>query len=443
MASVDNTYWDPRTNEALMVSVGSADSIYWEPPVLSLDEKPDPVQMASDVKKDLSKRVVDLTTGDKARYKLDRCLNVEGPSKVYAQKMINEWSSKEQNYRNARIVGVLAAAVTFAAARTVPGGGRNVAAFLGLIWWMFSSGRINEAAKQAGLWSNPTYERAAELRAGAYLKPFTGLYANRQDLTPEFKTGFLHRNEVEYLYKKYLADFCRLLEKAPSTPQEKKEWMDQFLTFNPLSPAMMLYGLGKVPPAFEELGQEYSRLFGRPPVTLQTLRSKFAAGSLTIIVPTGAIGFTGVFHDPKSYNYKLEKLVVEYEHLFEKLKNDYLHQKERLKASYRSSSEFPIPWVNPQIVDDNFEYDLKCLKDLCISQMKTLKANYLDRLQKLKDQFSEPPTDKISLEERIEKRLSELQDVFFGTSNPREEDYENARNLLQRAQQTLEAVLKP
>jgi hypothetical protein len=296
-------------------------------------------------------------------------------------------------------------------------------------WFFYSSIRIETASQQTQLWNTPLYEKPAEQRTKAYREPFTALYVS---WTPSARTGVLHQNEVEYLYKKYLAEFCqKLLAEAPSTDQEKRAWMETFSILNPLSPAMMQFGLGKITPAFEEMGKEYDRLFSEP-ITHSMLHTKFTAFT-QFIGPIGPIGRTGCYR-PASYLYELEGLVIEYEKKIERLDNTYLYKRENLKSRYGERLAGIGLRASPlelQTLNDQFEYDLKLLKDPTIAQAEKLKTTYLKSLQELKHVWLDPEPH--SMEDRMELRWHRLQAIFREDSSsiPNEEQYEPARNLLE------------
>lgn len=422
-----------------MEAIGSefSDASIWESPSISLGDKPDPLRMESEVQKPLSERAVaDLTATKKTRYNLDHCINIEGYTDLFRQKMAQAWERWGNLYSTARTVVILVAGTITAVAPSIYL--KIAAAFIGVLGLIYSTYRISKASQQVQLWNTPPYEKPAQQRTQAYFEPF--LAVNRLHGTPSSFNNVLHPNEVEHLYKKYLTHFCdTLLQEKPSTDQEKKAWMANFLTLNPLAPMLMQRGWEKIPSSFEEISGEYTRLFAEP-ISYDLLRSKFASLlSISLIGPIGPIGRTGMFISP-SFLYELEGLVVKYERLLENLKNGYLTQRETLKLSYGKWLRELSPETSAhklQILNDQFEYDLKHIKTDFLTQSKDLKTTYQESLQELKKQYTEQkPHD---LEERLEKRWNELQVIFIEdkSSGLQEGQYEQARALLERVKKEL------
>lgn len=423
-----------------MEAIGTefSDTSIWESPTISLGEKPDPLQMESDVQKPLNERAVaDLTATKKTRYNLDRCIDIESYTDLFRQKMVQAWERRETLYSIARTVVVLVAGTITLVAPSIPL--KIAAALIGVIGFIYLKFYLSsKTSQQIQLWNTPSYEKPAQQRALAYLEPFLAVY--RLHGTPSSLTSVLHPNEIEHLYKKYLTHFCdKLLLEKPSPDLEKKAWMAEFLTLNPLTPLMMQRGWEKIPSSFEEIQQEYSQLFAEP-ISYSMLQSKFAAFHIEVV---GSIRRSGAFLSP-SYLYELEGLVIKYEHALEELRNGYLTERETLKASYGKhlkelSTESSLSKL--QSLNDQFEYDLKHIKNSYLAQSKDLKATYQERLQELKNQFTgAEPND---LEERLEKRWNELHVIFIEDKslNLYEGHYEEARNLLERVKKELNPSL--
>lgn len=422
-------------------SIDTYDAIMWEAPSISLGEKPDPLQMESEVKKTLKERVVaDLTETKKTRYSLDNCVYIETYTDLFREKIAQAWIAVVAKFtllRHVFCVGTaaLAAVTTSILPLTI------VAAGVCLIWFIYSTSRINQACDQAKAWSALPYQKPAEQRAKAYLNPFIGYYFS-QGASDSYK-DILHPNEVEYLYKKHLMDFCeKLLQKKPSTEQEKKAWMANFFTLNPLAPNMMQSGWEKIPSVFEELGQEYSGLFSAP-ITYSMLRDKFQTVP-GFIGPTGPIGRTGMFQS-SPYLYELEGLVVQTEQQLENLKINYLKTKEALKARHAATlSKFSpgSPLLALQRLHDQFDCFLNQSKDVYMRLALISKTAYLGELQKLKERF--PPQESKGLDERIEKRWNALQAILIEDKSSiiSVDQYEKARKLLEKALITIEGPSK-
>jgi hypothetical protein len=406
--------------------------IEWEKPALSLGERPDPAQVDHAIRtKPLADRVVvDLAQENNVSFTLDGCLIVKGLSEAFRHKMSEAWSSNYKNYKTHRIqtwIGVTLLALT---GRKTYGLGFLAA----LIWWLYKNSLIDHAYEQTALWNKPPYEEAAEQRAQAYLKPFPFLYASRLTWTPAHQTGILHQNEIEYLYKKYRAEFCQtLLSQIPATEKEKQAWMSTFVRFNPFSPSLMEYGLKTVPAAYKQLSQQYQQLFFEP-LSYASLRSKFAAFMFSI-GPIGPIGPTGVFrHSP--YLYKLELHIVHYEQKLENLKNDLLNRKENLKYHYgKRLQDFDSKTIlekELQTLNDAYELDLYRLKEEVKDTAQQYQQEYLQELQSLKNSF--PAESKPHyLETQPEKRWAELQNALLRERGPPPADYACARRFLERA----------
>ena len=418
-----------------MESIGSefSEASIWESPSISLGEKPDPLQIESDVQKPLNERAVaDLTATKKTRYNLDHCINIEGYTDLFRQKVVQAWERWESLYSTARTVIILVAATITIVATPIYW--KIAAVIIGVAGLIYSTYRISKASEQVQLWNTPPYEKPAQQRTQAYLEPFLAVY--RLHGTPSSLNSVLHPNEIEHLYKKYLTQFCdKLLQEKPSTDQEKKTWMANFLTLNPLAPLLMQHGWEKIPSSFEEIQQQYTRLFAEP-ISYDLLHSKFAEFNIEVV---GSIRRSGAFLAP-SYLYELEGLVIKYEHALEELRNGYLTQRETLKASYGKrlsdlSKESSVSKL--QILNDRFEYDLKHFKDSYLSKSQELKTTYQESLKELKNQFKGEESN--DLEARLEKRWNELLVIFIEdkSSGLYLGQYEQARNLLERAKKEL------
>ena len=403
-------------------SIDTSDAAIWETTTISLGETPDPALMESEVRKPLEKRVVkNLTLKNTDRYTIDGCLTIEGPTDLYRQKIIQA----HQDQINADLstlglvclVGVAAFTVSYVSIALVCLG----------IAFVFAS-RISTAKEQIQFHHTPPYEKPAEQRRLAYLDPFPSLYANTKDV--------LHPNEVEYLYKNYLKEFCeKLLSETPSTDPAKQAWMAKFFTLNPISLAKMLVGLEKISPAYEELYQEYTHLIPEP-ISYNMLRMKFFTFPGPI-GPIGPIGSAGMYLH-SSYLHQLESLVVKYEQKFDDLKYGYLRKEYNLKAHYDHRLRKIAPESLPltfQILNDQYEYDLKRLKDPFVAKTEELKTAYDKDLKNFKSQFALQKTHQ--LEEQLEKRCSELQTILSNNAAYSPDLYEKARDLLERAKKEL------
>lgn len=412
-----------------MSSIGSTDTYdLWEPASISLVETPDPAEMETEVEKPLAERVVqDLTLNNTARYRLDGCLNIEGPTELYRQNMARSLKLQSNDLKlGLALVSILGAAAFLTSSYW------TLASCVGLDLLLGIKIKMDNPDIQS--LSMPLYQKPAEQRTLGYQKSFPGIYALDLKWTPLHNKGVLHPNEVEYLYKKYLNAFSQgLLQENPSTDKETKEWLHKFFSFNPLSPAMLEYGLQTLPSSLELLGKEYDRLFPSK-ISHQMLYSKFS-GYVGAIGPTGAIGRRGLF-EPSSYLYELEGHCVEHERKLEEMKSSYLHRKSSLQKHYGDRlSKLPPKSSSDQMVllNDQYEYDLMTLKDSYIAKTELLKASYQEALKQLKSQFVEQEPH--YLEEAMEKKFAELDAIFIEKENSVYRDglYEDARNLLERA----------
>jgi hypothetical protein len=211
--------------------------------------------------------------------------------------------------------------------------------------------------------------------------------------------------------------------------------MAKFFTLNPISLAMMLVGLKKISPAYEELYHEYTQLIPEP-ITYNLLRTKFFTFPGPI-GPIGPIGSAGMYLH-SSYLHQLENLVVKYEQKFDDLKYDYLRKEYNLKGHYDHRLRKIAPESLPltfQILNDQYEYDLKRLKDPFIAKTEELKTAYDKDLKNFKNQFALQKTHQ--LEEQLEKRCSELQTILSNNAAYSPDIYEKARDLLERAKKEL------
>lgn len=415
-----------------MEAMGSidTDAAIWGTSAISLGETPDPVQMEIEVRKPLEQRIVkDLTLKNTARHTLDGCLTIEGPTDLYREKIVHAYQEQIKSDSSTLVCCCIGGILSFAAKNDTIAVVCFAAAF-------FISSRINTAKEQIQFYLTPSYQKPAEQRRLAYLDPFPSLYASRLAWTPSQPKGVLHPNEVEYLYKKYLTQFCdKLLSQTPSRDQEKEAWLAKFFTLNPLSLAMMLGGLEKKFPTLEELHQAYSQLIPEP-ITYNMLRKKFFTFPGPI-GPIGPVGSTGMYLH-SAYLHQLESLVVKYEQKFEDLKYGYLRKEYTLKCHYNHQLQKIAPESLPltfQILNDQYEYDLKRLRDPYIAKTEELKTAYDKDLKEFKTQFV--PQKPHHLEEQLEKRWHELQTILTKNTPYNADLYEKARALLERTKKEL------
>lgn len=422
---------------AAIESIDTYDVALWESTSISLGETPDPAEMETEVEKPLAERVVqDLTLKNTARYRLDGCLNIEGPTELYRQNIAQSLQNQSTTYK--LLLGctsLIGTAAFLTSSYWILAGSVGLALLIGI------DIKVNSLIIQ--LLNVRLYQEPAEQRTFGYQKSFPGIYMLDLKWTPLHNKGVLHPNEVEYLYKKYLNEFSQgLLQENPSTDQEKTEWLHKFYSFNPLSPAMLKYGLTTLPPSLEQLGEEYDRL-SPTTISYSMLRSKFS-GYVGAIGPIGAIGRRGLF-EPSSYLYKLEGLSVEHEEKLEEMKSSYLHTKSSLQKNYGDQLLKLLPYSSRAqlvLLNDQYEYDLITLKESYIAKAELLKASYQESLKELKSQFVEQEPH--WLEKTVEEKFAEL-DAVFKLENKklvyREGLYEDARNLLERAIKELNSAV--
>lgn len=263
-------------------------------------------------------------------------------------------------------------------------------------------------------------------------QPFLDLYVNHlaSNHAP-------HTDEVRSLYKEYAQEFCQnLLQENPSNMQEKKIWMVKFFTLNPLSPAMLQYGLEEIPSSFEILYQEYNRLSSEP-ISYHKLNSKLVCGLGFRIGSGKSIGRTGCFFPP-SYLYALEGLNIDYETKLESLENGYLYRKKMLVSSYASRLSGRHSPLMLQFLNDQFTYELDRLRNPYRAQLEKLKTNYRENLQNLKRQFYETEHSlnedmelNAHFEAAVERICKEVQTTFIEEDNQADR-YEEARALLEK-----------
>jgi hypothetical protein len=284
------------------MSVTSATETFTEGPELFEQEKykstvtisiePDPVQMEQDFKKPLSQRIIPMHSHTKnvyGEYRLDDVI-VRCPSEPFREHQKHQWNTvkKEAEEKSwgwtvtAIAAGVVAAigGVLLAMEPTTVAGylgttisesplapillaAGAVAAIASLVFVANANSSFNQAQTQVSKWDADPVMKVGLARNEAHNQGFPFIYANKLKLGQgPSTTALFHPLQVEYEYKKYFNAFCdKLLSQSNPSPSA---WMNQFRSFNPVSSALMTYGLGHVPehmkPVIEDSNRFHSLL---------------------------------------------------------------------------------------------------------------------------------------------------------------------------------------
>lgn len=243
----------------------------------SLD--PDPTQIEQAFKNPLSQRIIPIHSHNESAFgewRLDDVL-VRAPSEAFRKHQKEQWGAvkKEAEEKSwwwtvtAIGTGALAAAGGVLYAMDQQYGpillvAGAIAALVSVVIAANANSSFNQAQTQISKWDADPVMKVGLARNEAHNLGFPYIYANQLKLDEgkSSKTALFHPLQVEYEYKKYFTSFCKkLLE--PSNPSPA-DWMNQFRSSNPVSSALMVYGLGSVPehmkPVVEDFRQLQSRL---------------------------------------------------------------------------------------------------------------------------------------------------------------------------------------
>ena len=220
-----------------------------------------------------------LEKGRRSEYQIDQCLRVNVPSDALRLFMSKHWQAKEasarQNAWTAVGFSVLTGIGTFAtAAYSFPiiSIALGVVTVASSIFSMISAARASSAASQKEGWErSPTDQITAE-RKKAYELGFRYVYERNLKLIHNSHHAVLLPNEVKFLFERYFEQFSqKLLSEQCFSDQQKKEWMDNFRTNNPVSKKLLEYAYGEIPLKYQMVSSDFENF----KAFLQNIREEF------------------------------------------------------------------------------------------------------------------------------------------------------------------------
>lgn len=258
---------------------------YWS--LISTHTEPNLKAMEAEFKKPLSERIDRnplRRDGIYAEYALDD-IKVRCPSDAFRNHQVHLWNNHKKQAEDrhwawsvttigAALVGIVggigvaskdffgmlgtAAAATVETVAPWIAGAGFVGACVSVFFIASASYSISDAETQIGKWGTDPVAKVGRERNKAHANGFPYIY--REDLklgnSPSYKRCF-HPKQVEHEYKKYSDKF---FEKLLPQASDKRAWMDEFSSYNPLASALMNYGFGHVPEHMDKVVQDYAKL---------------------------------------------------------------------------------------------------------------------------------------------------------------------------------------
>ncbi|MBS0649455.1 MAG: hypothetical protein JSS10_09585 [Verrucomicrobia bacterium] len=255
--------------------------------LISTYTEPNPKAMEAEFKKPLSERIIRTPLrrdGIYAEYVLDD-IKVHCPSDEFRKHQVHLWNNHKKQAEDkhwawsvttigAALIGIAggigiaskdlfgmlgtsAAATVEKFAPWIAGAGFVLAA-VSIFFVISESYSISDAEKQIDKWKADPVAQVGRERNKAHAYGFSYIYSHDLKLgNNPSHTRCFHPKQVEHEYKKY-AD--RFFEKLLPPAADKRAWMDEFSSYNPLASALMKYGFGHVPEHMDKVVQDYTKL---------------------------------------------------------------------------------------------------------------------------------------------------------------------------------------
>lgn len=214
---------------------------------------------------------------NKTVYRVD-VLRVKIPSEIFREEKAKYW---EEERSQARTWGWIEGGLTvaFAAgafvlkANPYVAGALGVAAVASLLFSAMNFTYASKASHQIDGWKTNPLEKIAAERKKAFREGFTYVYRNDLKLQGSSNRQVLLPSEVQFLFERHFDEFYqKLLPRQPSSEQGKKEWLDQFTNYNPVSGKLLAYAYdGRVPDRYAQVSYDYEVLLTQ----LTDLRGEF------------------------------------------------------------------------------------------------------------------------------------------------------------------------
>ena len=392
--------------------------------------EPFPQEMEAQVQKPLNERM-QLISSEKnvSHYRIDGCLNITGPSDAFREAMVKYWQNLAQGARLREYCSWVVIGGGIALGRLFPLVAVAAAISVG-IFNLKMAGKKSLYQSNANIWTRMPYNPSADIRANAYRKGFLYLMALAFRQSADAIRD-LHPSETLYLYDKYRMQFCaKFLASNPTTDQGKTEWIYNFLSLNPFSPAVMKFQFNSIPDQWKTIVEEYNQIASPlEKVKIQKLKeTAYPTGPLPGS-PTGLIGITGIFKEG-TYSAKLEQFQILYQTKLQEMmvaagsvvQLGKQRQVERLNLKCNSALQaecFVQQWEE--------EY---------FTKLAALRNEYDQDLKNLKGEFNNESD--AFLETRLEQKFAEAKEIFsIGKVDVFVMQYDAARALLEKAQQKI------
>ncbi len=362
-----------------------------------------PTEIERDVTFSLTDRVKLIETkGALSEYLIDGCLHVRGPSDVFRREAANFWTERENTYskwaNGGWFVTVVCLAVTAFTARTpiaiISG---VVSTVLAGITSGFIMAGVYSASKRVEEWNTSPTTLVAHQRALAYQKGYPFAYSHNL-------RGVLHPSELEYLYKKYFPVFCEEL-----IGKEESACLQEFTGLNPLSPEMIKYAFGEVPPFLKSISEDYVKLrsiLQEVKKSFDRLRSEVRANrdqlienlekhKVSVLAPLKERRDTQIAVAKGYLDTALKDHPLETDPLHQQALDDYKKDKKRFEEEYEAAAK---PLRDP-IEEQIEEAGERCRKNIESLEKKEQKQNaaYSSAVRELIDRATKAWTTKFYL----------------------------------------------
>ncbi|MGH2613158.1 MAG: hypothetical protein ACRDFB_08960, partial [Rhabdochlamydiaceae bacterium] len=201
-------------------------------------------------------------------YLIDTYIQVKIPSLNFRQAKVGYWEAQHNSLKRWTWIeggfGTFLAAGAIIAHATPPALATFAACSVGL----FILSGINiyktcQASHQIDGWKANPIEKIAKERAKAYQMGFLYVYQNNLKLQGSSHNQILLPQEVSFLFKQYSSQFyTTLLTWVVQSDQQKKDWIDLFKNYNPVSQKVLCYANNDVvPQKYQQISSDYEILY--------------------------------------------------------------------------------------------------------------------------------------------------------------------------------------
>jgi hypothetical protein len=200
---------------------------------------------------------------------VDGCVKVKGVAEPLIKQQTEQWQKKKAEHEGSRNIGGFLTGFSFfvtGLASKQFGQGITLVCLICTVVHAVRAyilhSRATHAGKEADAWKNcsPAKETAQE-RTEAYKNGFLYAYSHQLKIEKEGASNkILHPLEVEGMYAKYFPEFyANLRTQLATTDKEQEQWINAFLSSNPLAPSLLKYGLIEIPAYLQAASDDFQQ----------------------------------------------------------------------------------------------------------------------------------------------------------------------------------------